>query len=112
MDADLWIDLPERQYIRVLNLCVTLGGTVVANTVVSLVDDTMVNFLYRVDGVASFATEARRALRVNWLGEPVKALSLASLIKSKEFIRRPKDLAQLPMLRDVQAARQFCPEAD
>jgi DNA-binding GntR family transcriptional regulator len=32
----------------------------IANTVVELVDGTLVNFLYRVDGVASFRTEARR----------------------------------------------------
>ncbi len=101
LDADLWIDLPERQYIRVLNLCTKLGATVVANTVVALSDDTLVNFLYRVDGVASFATESRRALVLDWLGFRVKVLPLAKVIQSKEFVGRPKDLAHLPLLRDV-----------
>ena len=64
LDADLWIDLPERQYIRVLNLCKKLGAKVIANTVVALTDDTLVNFHYRVDGVASFETESRRVVTV------------------------------------------------
>ena len=106
LDADLWIDLPPRQYMRVLNLCVRLGAQVVANTVVSLQDDTLVNFLYRVDGLASFATEARRAVTLDWLGMKVKVLPLARIIRSKEFVGRPKDLAHLPLLKDVEAALQ------
>lgn len=103
LDTDRWINLPERQYIRVLNLCVRLGARVIANTVVALSDDTLVNFLYRVDGIASFGTEARRAVRLDWLGGEVKVLSLERIIRSKEFVRRPKDLAHLPILRDVQS---------
>jgi hypothetical protein len=102
LDTDLWIDLPERQYIRVLNLCVKLGATVLANTVVALSDDTLVNFLYRVDGLASFGTEARRAVELDWMGGKVKVLSLERIIRSKEFLKRPKDLAHLPILREVQ----------
>jgi hypothetical protein len=104
LDADFWIDLPERQGIRLLNLCTRLGARVIANTVVALEDDTLVNFLYRVDGLASFATEARRALVMEWLGMKVKVLPLARVIRSKEFVGRPKDLAHLPLLRDVLAA--------
>jgi hypothetical protein len=104
LDADLWIDLPVRQYRRVLKLCLRLGARVVANTVVAMEDDTLVNFLYRVDGLASFGTEARRAVSMEWLGRKVKVLSLARIIRSKEFVRRPKDLAHLPLLRDVLAA--------
>ncbi len=104
LDADLWIDLRPRQYIRVLNICKKLGARVLANTVVALEDDTLVNFLYRVDGVASFPTEFRRALVLDWLGFRVKVLPLARVIQSKEFVGRPKDLAHLPLLRDVLAA--------
>lgn len=104
IDTDLWIDLPPRQYIRVLNLCVRLGARVTANTVVELTDDTVVNFLYRVDGIASFKTEVRRAVRIEWLGQMVKVLPLDRIIRSKEFLQRPKDIAHLPILRDVQIA--------
>lgn len=99
LDANLWIDLPERQYIRVLNLCTKLGARIIANTVVALQDDTLVYFLYRVDGVASFATELRRAVVIDWLGFKVKVLPLAKVIQSKEFVGRPKDIAHLPLLR-------------
>jgi hypothetical protein len=110
LDADLWIDLPPRSYIRVLNLCVKLGARVLANTVVVLSDDTLVNFLYRVDGLASFATEARRSLVLTWLGSEVRVLPLERIIRSKEFVGRPKDLAHLPLLRDVLRAIEQVPE--
>jgi hypothetical protein len=32
LDIDLWIDLPPRQYIRLLNLARRLGAEIVANT--------------------------------------------------------------------------------
>src|SRR4051794_38469569 len=73
-DADLWLDLPERQYMRAMNIACELGGRMIANTVVELVDGTLVNFLYRVDGLASFGTEARRAVRMQWLGAEVRVL--------------------------------------
>jgi hypothetical protein len=110
IDTDLWIDLPARQYSRVLNLCVRLGARIAANTVVELTDDTVINFLYRVDGLASFKTEARRARRIEWLGQTVKVLPLDRIIRSKEFIRRPKDIAHLPILRQVQISAT-CQEA-
>jgi len=59
LDTDLWIDLPERKHVRVLAVCRRLGATILARTVVSLRDDTLVNFLYRVDGLADFDTEAK-----------------------------------------------------
>jgi hypothetical protein len=38
LDTDIWIDLPSRQHIRVLNLCRRLGADIRANTVVDLRD--------------------------------------------------------------------------
>ena len=51
LDTDIRIDLPERQYVKVLAVCRSLGGETLARTVVSRRDDTLVNFLYRVDGL-------------------------------------------------------------
>jgi len=68
LDTDFWIDLPPRQYIRILRLCQTLGATIRANTVVDLSDGSAVNFLYRVDGLRSFDYEFKRARRLHWLG--------------------------------------------
>jgi hypothetical protein len=105
-DTDLWIDLPERQYMRAINIARQLGAKMIANTVVELDDGVLVNFLYRVDGLASFRTEAKRALQITWLGTNVKVLPLDRLIKSKEVVARPKDLAHLPILREILHARE------
>jgi hypothetical protein len=101
LDTDIWIGLPSRQYIRVNSLCRELGATILANTVAALSDDTLVNFLYRIDGIASFSTEMRRAPRLDWFGLRVPVLRLESIIKSKTFCGREKDLAHLPILRQT-----------
>ena len=104
LDTDLWIDLPERQYIRLLTLSQKLGGTIIRQTVVALRNDSLVNFVYHIDGVASFATEWRRSVEITLDGEKVKVLPLERIIRSKEFVGRPKDLAALPTMRDTLAS--------
>jgi len=99
LDTDIWIDLPPRQYIRVLNVCQRLGAHVVANTVVTLVDDSVVNFLYRVDGLRPFNSEYRAAKSMVWLAQTVKVLPVRRLYQSKQVVGRPKDLAHLPILK-------------
>jgi hypothetical protein len=101
LDTDIWVDLPERAYLRVHNLCRALGATILARTAVALSDDTMVNFLFRVDGLGSFDTERKKAVRLKWLGTEVDVLPLQSVIKSKQAVARPKDLAHLPLLRQT-----------
>jgi len=98
LDTDLWIDLPPRQYIRVLNLCVALGATIRANTVVELTDGTLVNFLYEVHGLRSFRAEYQKARRLQWLGTEVRVLPLERIHASKRHVGRPKDLAHLPLI--------------
>jgi hypothetical protein len=101
LDTDIWIDLPERHYNRVLNIAESVGATRLAPTAVALADDSMINFLYRVDGVASFATEFKRARRVELHGIEVRVLAIESVLKSKRFLKRPKDLAHLPLLEET-----------
>jgi hypothetical protein len=98
LDTDIWVDLPSRQYIKVLNICVELGADVRANTVVELPDGSLVNFLYEIHGLNSFGTEAKRARRLRWLGTVVTVLPLERIYASKKFVGRPKDLAHLPLL--------------
>jgi hypothetical protein len=76
LDTDLWVDLPSRQSIRVLNLCRGLGGEVRANTVVDLPDGSVVNFLYEVHGLRTFRYEYQRARKMKWLGTVVAVLPL------------------------------------
>lgn len=72
-----------------------------APTVAALSDDTLVNFLPRVDGLRDFATEYKSALLVEWHDLKISVLPLRKIIKSKAFVGRPKDLAHLPLLRQT-----------
>ncbi len=101
LDTDLWVDLPERQYVRVLALCQAQGARLLAKTVVALSDDTLVNFLYRIDGLKSFEVEYQKTRWIRWQKIKVAVLPLERLIRSKAFVARPKDLAHLPLLRQV-----------
>ena len=91
LDVDLWINLPPRQYMRVLKIAQGIGATVAANTVVYLDDGTPVNFVYEVTGLGSFSSEARRAHHIRIHGHDVPVLRLESIVKSKKAIGRDKD---------------------
>lgn len=106
LDTDLWIELPERQFVRLNAVVRRLGGTMLAPTVAALEDDSLVNFLPRVDGLAGFDVENRRAKRLRWMGFWVRVLSLESILKSKEIVGRPKDLAHIPLIRQVLKIRK------
>jgi hypothetical protein len=106
LDTDIWIDLPPRQYIRILNLCRGLGAELRANTVVDLSDGSTVNFLYEVHGLRSFSQEFRRATRIRWLNTEVAVLPLERIYASKKFVGRPKDLAHLPLLEQAMKLRR------
>ena len=101
LDTDIWIDLPSRQYVLMLNLSQRLGAQIRANTVVELSDGSTVNFLYELHGLRSFAYEYRGAKRIQWLGTPVVVLPLSRIYASKKFVGRPKDLAHLPILEQA-----------
>ena len=105
LDVDFWVDLRERQYVRVLHICRKLGATILSQTVVGLDDETTVNFLYSITGLRSFDAEWKRALRLRLHGTKVKVLPLARIITSKEAAGRPKDLAHLPILRETARLR-------
>lgn len=106
LDTDLWIDLPERHYIRILRLCQKMGATILANTVVELTDGSVVNFLYRVDGLRSFGAELKGAKYLKWLGIRVAVLGLQRIYRSKKVVGRPKDIAHLPLLKQGMALQK------
>jgi hypothetical protein len=101
LDTDLWVELPERQFVRLYAIVQRLSGSILAPTVAALSDDSIVNFLPRVDGLKDFAREYPQAIRLKWQDTEVAVLSLRKIIKSKEFLARPKDLAHLPLLRQT-----------
>jgi len=106
LDADLWVDVPERQYMRLINLSLRLGATMIRQTVVALTDEKLVNFCYRLGGLPSFRTEYKRAKWMLWESVRVRVLPLDRVIRSKTAAGRPKDLATLPLLRDIAASRK------
>jgi hypothetical protein len=100
-DVDLWLDLPERQYMRPVRVALDQGAQMVRNTVVELADGTLVNFLFQVTGLRDFATELRKARWLRFHGSLVPVLPLESIRKSKAAIMRPKDVAHLHYLEET-----------
>jgi hypothetical protein len=90
-DVDLWIDLPARQYMRAVNVAVRQGATMVRNTVVELSDGMLVNFIYEVTGLGSFAAELRKAQKLKFHGCEIPVMPLESIRKSKAAVMRDKD---------------------
>jgi hypothetical protein len=100
LDVDLWIDLPPRQYMRVLNLARKSGGTVAANTVVYLADGTPVNFVYEVDGLGTFARERQNAVHATIHGRRLPMLGLRQILRSKKAVGRDKDKLHILHIQD------------
>jgi hypothetical protein len=101
LDTDLWVDLPERQYVRLLNLVVKQGGTALARTVYALADGSLVNFIFGMTGLGAFAEEYAQAREILWNGLRIRVLPLGRIYASKQAAGRQKDLAHLPLLRRV-----------
>lgn len=99
IDVDLWLDLPARQYMTALNLALKNGAQAVRNTVVELSDGTLVNFVYEVTGLPVFAKTIGQSKKLVWNGIKVSVLPLELIRKSKEAIRRPKDLLHIELIR-------------
>jgi hypothetical protein len=101
LDTDIWLELPERRYVKALDIAKKLGAEILARTVVALADDTLVNFLYRIDGLKSFSDEYEKAVALDWDGRQIRVLPLQRIIASKKHIKRPKDIAHLPLLNQT-----------
>jgi len=77
-----------------------------APTVAALSDDSLVNFLPRVDGLGSFPDELARAKKLRWMGTLLPVLRLEQILQSKEHLQRPKDIAHLPLIRQTLAIQR------
>jgi hypothetical protein len=94
-DVDLWMDLPARQYMRAVNIAARDGAQMVRNTVVELSDGMLVNFIYEVTGLGSFAAELKKARRMDFHGCEIPVMPLESIRKSKAAVMRDKDPAHI-----------------
>jgi hypothetical protein len=106
LDVDLWMDLPAREYMRVQNIATRVGGVMAANTVAYLEDGTPVNFVYQVDGLGEFSQEIAHTERLKFRGKTIPVLKLERILKSKESIRRDKDLPHIIHIRNLLRCRR------
>jgi hypothetical protein len=107
IDYDFWVDLPERQYVRILTVVRRLGGTILAPTFFELSDGIQVNVVCKPMGLRSFNTEYAGSPMSNFEGQKLHVLPLERVIASKRAAGRDKDLAALPVLeRTLRLARQ------
>lgn len=98
IDYDLWVNLPERQYVRLLSIVTRLGGTIRARTLYELSDGTQVNAIFQPDGLRSFKTEWKECRVSRLENVPIRVLPLRRVIASKRAANRDKDRAVLPIL--------------
>lgn len=100
LDIDLWIDLPSRQYMRVINIAQKSGAVPAAQTVVYLEDGVPVNFVYEVTGLGKFANERKHTVTTLLHDHEVPVLKLERILKSKQAIRRDKDELHILHIRE------------
>jgi hypothetical protein len=98
LDVDIWVDLPERQYVRLMNLVVKQGGTSLAPTLYALADGRLVNFLFTVHGVRDFDAEYKNAVDAKIEDETIKVLPLERILKSKKTVLRDKDRTHILLI--------------
>jgi hypothetical protein len=106
IDVDIWIGLPSRQYMRVINLCQRLAATLRSPNKVYLLDGTPVDFIYEISGLRSFASELRNAKRLPFHGLTVPVLPLARICRSKQAAARDKDKLHVVLIRQTICAQR------
>jgi len=106
LDTDIWVDLPERQYIRLFNLVERQGGVGLAKTMYALADGSLVNFIFSMTGLKKFAAEYNHAREMLWNGLKIRVLPLERIYQSKKASARDKDMAHLPLLASVIEAQK------
>jgi hypothetical protein len=106
LDVDVWIDLPARQYMRILTLARQLGAAIAANTVVYLKDGTPVNFVYEVTGLGRFSSERRHVRRARIHGHDVPVLRLERIRRSKQAVGRDKDKLHILLIDEFLRCRR------
>jgi hypothetical protein len=101
LDVDVWIGLPARQYMRVINLCHKLRATIQSPNKVYLSDDTPVDFIYKIEGLPPFEKEYPRAKWLPFHGLKIPVLPLERICKSKRAIGRDKDKLHVLLIRQA-----------
>jgi hypothetical protein len=106
-DVDLWLDLAERQYMHAVRIALAQGARMIRNTVVELLDGTLVNFIFQITGLQSFEAEYAKARTLRFHSMKIRVMPLASIRKSKAAIMRPKDESHIVYLDQTLAAMRM-----
>ena len=101
VDVDVWIGLPSRQYMRVINLCRKLKATIQSPNKIFLSDEMPVDFVYELDGLNGFDAELRQAKKLRFHGINIPVLSLEQICKSKKVTDRDKDKLHILLIRQA-----------
>jgi hypothetical protein len=107
LDTDIWVDLPERQYMRLWNLVKGQGGVGLAPTMYALADGSLLNFIFSMTGLRNFEGEYKHAKEMLWNGLKIRVLPLERIYRSKKASARDKDMAHLPLLANVIKAQKM-----
>ncbi len=117
-DVDLLIRDTEKNREKLAALCRALGGQAVEisplTTTRTIVGTAVpIDVLFdQISGGLSFAALRSRSVRVKIGETELVVASLEDVILSKEAAGRPKDLAQLPILRDTLRVKAALQEPD
>jgi|GEM_PF-343837 hypothetical protein len=106
VDVDIWIGLPSRQYMRVVNVCHRLGATLRSPNKVYLADDTPVDFIYEVTGLASFQREMPKARWLDFHGRRIPVMPLELIRRSKIAADRDKDKLHVLLINQLLKCRR------
>jgi hypothetical protein len=101
VDVDVWIGLPARQYMRVINLCHKLKATIRSPNKVFLRDDTPVDFIFEINGLPAFEKEYPRAKWLLFHGMKIPVLPLDRICKSKLAVARDKDKLHILLIQQA-----------
>ena len=70
-------------------------------------DGTPINFVFNeVNGLGSFQAESKHTRQLAFHGKKIPVLKLERILKSKETIRRDKDLAHIIQIRQLLRCRR------
>jgi len=107
LDVDIWVDLPSRQYMRVIRVCQRLNAELRSSNKVYLMDGTPVDFIYEISGLSSFSRELRTAKSLPFHGLTIPVLPLERICRSKEVAARDKDELHILLIRQTIRAQKL-----
>jgi hypothetical protein len=111
VDVDVWIGLPPRQHVRVINLCRKLKATIQSPNKVFLSDETPVDFIYELGGLQNFENEFLRARKLSFHGLRISVLPLERICKSKQIAARDKDKLHIILIQQVMKLKKSAERA-